>query len=293
MKAVYCIVITYNGKKWLNKCFKSLKDTDIPVKIIVIDNGSTDGTQDTIRKFYPEVDLIQSTENLGFGKANNVGIQKAIKEGAEYIFLLNQDAYLHRGSLNNLIAVFDKEPLAGIVSPIHLAGDERNLDRSFYNYISPENTPYLLGDLFTNNDRDLYETKFVNAAAWVIKSEVIKQVGMFHPIFDHYGEDNEYINRVVSNKFKVLISRSCIIAHDRPQNAKRLGKTKKHSERYKQRVLVKYFAKEYSEKQIDVHYLKLTLVNLALLNFKYSKLCIKCWLDIKKKIKTLNRSHQE
>src|SRR5688572_6749628 len=144
MKSIYIVIVTYNGAKWVDKCFPSLRNADYPVSTIVVDNGSTDGTVAAIQTRYPEVEIIQPGQNLGFGKGNNVGMQKALGYGADFVFLLNQDAYLFKGSLKNLLKKFDEEPRAAIVSPIHFAGDERNLDFDFYRYVNPVDTPYLL-----------------------------------------------------------------------------------------------------------------------------------------------------
>ncbi|WP_449399763.1 glycosyltransferase family 2 protein [Chryseobacterium wanjuense] len=84
MPKIYFIIVTYNAMKWAERCFTSLRQSSVPVKCIVIDNGSTDGCQDYIKTHFPEVDFIQSESNLGFGKANNIGIEKAYKEGADF-----------------------------------------------------------------------------------------------------------------------------------------------------------------------------------------------------------------
>ena len=81
---IYCIVITYNGSKWIDKCFGSLVSSTIPLDIIAVDNGSSDGTLEIIHQKFPEVNTIEAHQNLGFGSANNVGIKKAYDAGADY-----------------------------------------------------------------------------------------------------------------------------------------------------------------------------------------------------------------
>jgi GT2 family glycosyltransferase len=84
MPKIYFIIVTYNAMKWAEKCFTSLRQSSVPVHCIVVDNGSTDGTQKYITSNFPEVELIQSEKNLGFGKANNIGIEKAYQKGADF-----------------------------------------------------------------------------------------------------------------------------------------------------------------------------------------------------------------
>ena len=92
---------------------------------MVIDNSSTDDTVALLQK-YKEVDLIQSSENLGFGKANNIGMQKAMEQGADYVFLLNQDAWVFHNTIGNLVAAMEKNSQFGLVSPLHYSGDGEN-----------------------------------------------------------------------------------------------------------------------------------------------------------------------
>ncbi|MDO6390232.1 glycosyltransferase family 2 protein [Pontibacter sp. BT731] len=285
MKLVYCIIVTYNGIKWVDKCFTSLKSADITLKTIVIDNGSTDGTQDAIKKGYPEVELIQSEINLGFGKANNIGIRKALSNGADYIFLLNQDAYLYKGSFKKLLASFELEQRIGIISPIHLAGDERNLDYGFQKYVRAENAPNLLGDTVLGNLKPLYSANFVNAAAWIIKSEVIKEIGDFHPAFDHYGEDNEFVFRVTKNNYKICIKTDFIIVHDRPQKPIIDKTDKNYVNKFKQIMLLRYFTGELNKRQFNILYIKTIMYNFLKFKMKYSIDSFYCWRDVSLKIK--------
>ena len=97
----------------------------------VVDNGSTDGTQEFIKSNFPEVELIQSPENLGFGKANNLGIELAYKNGADFFYLMNQDAWIYEDTVQKLINFYENyhnKVEIGILSPIHLDGSEKKLE---------------------------------------------------------------------------------------------------------------------------------------------------------------------
>ena len=91
---ILVIVVTYNGMKWVDRCLGSLSKSKIPVDVIVIDNGSTDGTPDYIAEYFPEMKIVATGENHGFGRANNIGFRHAMKNGYEYVYLLNQDAWV-------------------------------------------------------------------------------------------------------------------------------------------------------------------------------------------------------
>ena len=89
---LFVIIVTYKGKQWYDRCFTSLRESTLPVQTIVVDNASNDGSVEYIKEHYPEIHLIESEENLGFGKGNNLAIRYAYEHGCDYVFLLNQDA---------------------------------------------------------------------------------------------------------------------------------------------------------------------------------------------------------
>ena len=181
---VAVIIVTYNTTKnnWIGKCLNSINSSSIPLNTIIIDNASTDNTVDIIKNNYPNVDLTESKENLGFAKANNLGIKLAYKSGADYIFLLNHDAWVEPNTIKTLIEIHQENPQYGIVSPIHLNGAGDNLDLNFYKYLGniEKAGRLLMTDLIKKKPlRDIYEMKFVNAAAWMISRECIEKVGDF------------------------------------------------------------------------------------------------------------------
>ncbi len=101
MPQIYFIIVTYNAMPWAERCFSSLQNSSVPVQTIVVDNGSTDGTQDFLKNIFPEIEFLQSSENLGFGKANNLGIEMAYKKGADFFYLMNQDAWIFEDTVQN------------------------------------------------------------------------------------------------------------------------------------------------------------------------------------------------
>ncbi len=211
---VYPIIVTFNGLKWIDKCLGSLLGSTIPLHTIVIDNASTDGTPDYIATNYPGVELIRSAENLGFGKGNNIGMQKALDEGADYVFLLNQDAWVEPDTIENLVMVHQRHQEYGILSPVHLNADNQTLEYIFSEFAGSANTPGFYTDLYAGKVKEVYTTQFVNAAAWLISGDCLMRIGGFNPIFPHYGEDNEYVNRARYHGFKTGIVPEARIVHD-------------------------------------------------------------------------------
>ena len=209
---VYTVIVTYNGMKWIEKCLNSIVNQS---NVVVVDNNSSDNTLNHIKHNFPSVKILAQTENLGFGKANNIGISYALNNGAEAIFLLNQDAYVEKECIDKLVKAHIENPEFGIISPIHLNWDGSAVDRSFLNYITPFYVSDLNSDLIVRNfTKPIYETKFINAAAWFIPKKVFKQVGGFDPIFFLYGEDDNFCQRLLYHGYKIGIIPNTTIFHN-------------------------------------------------------------------------------
>ncbi|MDB5287499.1 MAG: hypothetical protein JWR05_2448 [Mucilaginibacter sp.] len=213
---VYSIIVTFNGANWICKCLDSLLESTIKTQIIVVDNSSTDDTLYILKKKYPTIFVIENNANVGFGQANNLGIDVALKFNPEYIFLINQDAWVRPDTLQKLIEVSKKRKNYCILSPLHLNGDENDLDYKFVYHLAQEYKETITCDALINSDR-LIDVKFVNAAIWLIKSDYLRLIGKFDSIFFHYGEDNDFANRVLYHGFKIGIYTRAIGFHGREQ----------------------------------------------------------------------------
>lgn len=230
MPKIHIIIVTYNAMKWAERCFTSLRNSSLPVKCFVIDNGSSDGTQEYIRTHFPEIDFTQSETNLGFGKANNIGIEKAYKEGADFFYLMNQDAWLYLDTMEKMLDVYHHHPdqsSIGIISPIHIDGTEKYLDIFLDQYIAGNyEKTRMISDLYFQTLKPYYEIRFVNAAHWLLPRKTIETVGGFNPYFFHYGEDDEYVNRIHFHRMKVLLAPGSRAVHDGVQNLHKIDYTK-------------------------------------------------------------------
>ncbi|MCW3789192.1 glycosyltransferase family 2 protein [Plebeiibacterium sediminum] len=218
-REIIAIIVTYNGSKWIDKCFGSLINSTIPIKILAIDNASSDNTPNIIKDHFPQVEVIETMKNLGFGKANNIGLKRVLKERADYAFLLNQDAWIEPDTIEKLISISETDNEYGIISPIHLNGYGDMLDYAFESYLGRYSTKTFYSDLYFNKVKPVYEAQYANAAAWLIPRATIKKIGLFNPIFPHYGEDTDYIARLKYHKLKIVISPITRIYHDRIQHS--------------------------------------------------------------------------
>ena len=216
MKAkVSVIIVTYNGQLWIERCLSSLLESDYSeLNIVVVDNASTDNTLAIIKHKFPNIILIEESINHGFGKANNIGIAYALDNlEPSYIFLLNQDTTVVQNTLKLLTSKLKQNPQYGILSPIHLNDWGNDYDHLFKDYI--ESIPELKSLNVALKSTCIYKVPFINAAAWLIEVNTIKKIGVFNPIFPHYGEDNDYIFRLHNKGYLTGILTGTFIRHYR------------------------------------------------------------------------------
>lgn len=294
MPKIYVIIVTFNAMKWAETCFSSLRKSSVPVKVMVVDNGSVDGTPHFIKTNFPEVELLENKINLGFGKANNLGIEAAYRQHADLFYLMNQDAWIYKDSIANLLKVYEEYPdkfEIGILSPMHLDGTEKKLDIFLDKYISQNFATRIISDFYLNQAKPYYQISFINAAHWLIPKATIERVGGFNPYFFHYGEDNEYVNRVHFHQKKILLCTKSKAVHDGKQD---LGKVdyKKH----KDLTLETRIMDPHSENTLDeiLNSLnKSSLKNLLLGNFIMAKQLKLQYQSIKSQTSELNRIKQK
>ena len=205
---VLVIIVSYNFEPWLERCLGSLRHSFYPVDTVVIDNGSTDQTIQRIRKDYPETRLLPQNKNLGFGRANNIGMQIALAEGYDFVFLLNQDAWIDSNTIGKLVELSQSHPQYGILSPVHLTGKGDKPDPGFGYYAQIQQLDQL-------SDKNILPIPFANAALWMIPVSVLKKVGGFSPLFYHYGEDKDFVNRLTYHDYQVGYSPQVFGNHDR------------------------------------------------------------------------------
>ncbi len=184
---------------------ESVLKSSIAVEIIVVDNASSDNSIEILKSF-SKIQIIKNEKNLGFGKANNIGIKLALKQNANFVFLLNQDTWIFENTIENLVNTILENSDFGIVSPIHIAPNETDLDLNFETYFNRKTI---------NFDTNLVQVPFVNAAAWLVSKNCFEKTGLFEPVFSHYGEDRNFCNRIVFHNFKIGIDQNSKIVHDR------------------------------------------------------------------------------
>jgi GT2 family glycosyltransferase len=115
--SVYIIVLTWNGWRDTEECLRSLAPViEDGVRVLLVDNGSTDGTPGKVRALFPRVEVIENGRNLGFPGGNNAGMREALSRGADYVILLNNDTVVDRDFARELLRAAERDPRVGMAT---------------------------------------------------------------------------------------------------------------------------------------------------------------------------------
>ena len=232
-------MVTWNSARWLDRCLGSLRSSTVRVDALVVDNASTDGSADYIAQHFPEVELVRSEENLGFGAANNIGLKLALERGYDYVYLLNSDAWLLPDTLEKMLAGAEgalseggrgdgaksSRPF-GILSPVQMEATLKAMDRRFEAKCGKAlaGAGFSLpaagaGSGLSRAGTAVVPARFVMAAHWLISREALEAVGGFSPVFKLYGEDDNYIDRLHYHGFRCGVVPGAMAVHDRAGRA--------------------------------------------------------------------------
>ena len=210
---IYVVILCWNGKRWLKACLSSLfaDQATCPYEILVVDNGSTDGSASWIRDNFPTTTVIETGKNLGFAGGNNVGIEYARQKNATHILLLNQDTVVFEGWMQTLIAISKSHPQYGILSPFQYNYEGLYLDRVFETQLRAH-TPY-----FEDNNqhcvKPVYDIPQVIGAAMLLRSDLLKSIGNFDPFYFLYFEEKDLCRRALSAGYHIGVVPAGKIGH--------------------------------------------------------------------------------
>jgi len=208
---VFCIIVTYNSQKWIEKNISSIYNNtlgnELEVDLMIVDNGSEDDTIKIVRQIFHKVQIIENSRNLGFAKANNMAFDYALKNNYDYVFLVNHDGWLLSGFWENVLPVLRNNKDFGLLSPFHYDVSEKEYDFSFKEYL-PQNY---------NEGRNPIEISAINAAFLFISKDCLIAVKGFDPIFFFYGEDVDLCFRAKKKGFKIGLIKNAKVVHDRKE----------------------------------------------------------------------------
>lgn len=212
MARVMVIIVNFNGGRWMGECLTSLSQTEYPnFKVLVVDNGSTDGSADKIREAFPSVELIMAGTNLGFCLANNLGIWRALEDGYDFIALLNPDTRVETSWLRAQIEVHEADSNCGITGAVQLRYEDDQLNswtRSAF--------PALQNELeHPESARRSIPVEWVEGSCLIMKRRLIEEVGALDPIFFSFYEEIDLCRRARYQGYKVALVPQSRVHHHR------------------------------------------------------------------------------
>jgi hypothetical protein len=231
------IIVNYNTCDVLRDCLASIRQSvgEITYRVVVVDNGSSDGSAAMVRDEHPWAELIQSERNGGYAYANNLGLRAVGYEGGaaldalpRYALLLNPDTVLPPDALANTVAFMDAHPDVGIVGP-RLVREDGSLDRacrrsfptpavSFYRFsglgrLFPHSPRFGRYNLTYLDDRVQADVDSVVGAFMLMRAEALEAAGLLDEAFFMYGEDIDLCYRIKERGWRVVYYPQVTVLH--------------------------------------------------------------------------------
>jgi GT2 family glycosyltransferase len=219
-----CIIIpNWDGVKVLKTCLDSLMSQSLKAHIIMVDNGSVDGSVELVEKKYPSVEIIRNDTNLGFAEGVNCGFRRALDLNAGYIAAFNNDAFADPDWLKNLEEVLEMNNKVGVVTSkiLSLKGDFIDSTGDYY---TNWGLPYPRGRGETELNKYDTETEIFAASggASLYRASMLKQIGLFDKDFFAYYEDVDLSFRAHLSGWKVAFNPKAIVYHQISMTSNRM-----------------------------------------------------------------------
>jgi len=235
-KLVSIIIVNWNGKKHLSCCLHSLKRIRYPnFEIIVVDNGSRDGSAEYIKRNFSRVKIIQNKKNLGFAEGNNIGLEKA---RGEYVLFLNNDTKVTPDFLNELVDALEKDNKIAMVQPkiifmdsnkLQVGGDFLTNSGFLYHYgygKDPSDPKY-------NQKMEIFSAC---GACMLARGDIIKRIGVLDKDFFCYFEESDLCWRVNLAGYRVLYIPDAVVYHKGYGTSRKLASSFVQYHSFKNRI---------------------------------------------------------
>lgn len=266
MHKVSVVIPNWNGLEFLKICLPSLKKQSFKdFEVLIIDNGSSDGSCEYIKKNFPDYKLISLEKNIGFAPAINLGIKNS---KGEYIFLLNNDTEVDKRCIEYLVKTADSKKDVGMIAAKMLQFRNRKLIDSMGDYIDAVGHANNIG--WGEKDSEKFNKEkyifLVTGGGSLFKREVFEKVGLFDGDYFAYMEDVDLSFRAQFQGFRAFFEPKAIIFHYHKGTSNRNKAFSEYLQfRNMTQTIIKDFPKELFLK--DLNWLKIILVNINTIRF--------------------------
>ena len=234
MSQVAVVVLNWNGWQDTLTCLSSLLALEGPApKLLVVDNGSSDDSVAQIKAKMPELELIQTGANLGFGGGCNAGIRQALADGAEYVWLVNSDATVDPAALSALLQVAHDQPAAGAIGSVLYEMDTPHAIQLW----GGGRVNLWLG--FSRHQANAASVDFISGASLFLRSAALSEVGLFDDTrFFMYWEDADLAFRLRRAGWQLAVAEKSRLWH---RQSASLGKNSPLLDQYFTQSAVRFF----------------------------------------------------
>jgi GT2 family glycosyltransferase len=215
---VCILILNWNGWNDTIECVESCRKLSYPdFRIIIVDNGSVDGSETILRERFPDIELIQTGANIGFAGGNNVGIRYALEKGADYVWLLNNDTIVDAEALSALVQVAEGDKTVGMIGSKIVYHDDPNIIWYAGAVLDPQRPyrPYHRG--LNEYDRGQYdeacETGYITGCSLLARKEMVEAVGFLDDDLFLYFEDVDWSARASAGGWKIVYCPGSMVYH--------------------------------------------------------------------------------
>lgn len=223
---VSIVIVNWNACQITCDCLKSVygQTGNINFEVIVVDNASTDGSAEMVKRNFPRVTLVENSENLGFARANNIGIRTS---KGRYACLVNSDVIMLEDCIKNLMSFMDKHPTIGMAGP-RILNPDRTLQPScrhfptIWNNLCPAlglNRIFPKSAFFSGwimnywNHDSVRSVDALSGCFWMVRRKALNEVGLLDEDFFIYGEDLDWCKRFHKADWDVAFSPGAEAVH--------------------------------------------------------------------------------
>lgn len=208
-KHIAVIIVTWNNYLATCRCIRSIQQVAYTkFDVIVVDNDSKDGSSSLLRKDFPNITIITMSRNAGFASGANAGIRRALKGAYDFLWILNNDVVVEPASLSSLVNGMEHDERIGMVGSVlvETIKDEQVMVRG-------GRVNFFTGIPSNHKNNCSEELEFIKGASILLRSEAIREVGLFDESYFLYWEDTDLAFRLRSHGWKLLIAEDSIVIH--------------------------------------------------------------------------------
>lgn len=226
-KSVCIIILNWNGSRDTIECVESCLRLDYsPFEIVLVDNGSEDGSEELLRKAFPGLKLLQTGANLGYAGGNNAGIRYALTKNVDYVWLLNNDAVADSNALGPLVAHAEKDPSIGMAgSKIRSQSDPAvllyaggRLDSGTGN---TEHVGY--GCVDKGQFDHPSDTGYITGCSLLVKQRVLEDIGLMNEDYFLYYEETDWCARATGKGYRLAYVPESVVFHKESVSVRKVG----------------------------------------------------------------------